>query len=150
VLPARARRRRNAMAAAEPSCRSPLRPHDLSNTLPRSYRISKHHVLPCIPSNLAEHPDAAAAADPLRRLRSPLVLSPRLRPSALVGAPGPPPCHFSAEIRRDLARIPSTAPPPWLRNPIARGIFFSRVDLQSKELFISNLKLLGVSVKLAS
>jgi hypothetical protein len=51
---------------------------------------------------------------------------------------------------RDLAGIPATAPPPWLRDLIARGVFFSRVDLQSKDLFVRNLKLSGVSLKLAS
>jgi hypothetical protein len=74
--------KRHGRRRAELPLHSPLRSRDRSNTLPRSYRSSKPRVLPRIPSNLAGRPDAAAAADPLCRPRSPPTLSPRLRPPA--------------------------------------------------------------------
>jgi hypothetical protein len=63
--------RRHGRRRAELPRPSLLRSCDHSSVLPRSYRSSKAHVLPRISWNLAGRLDAAAAADPLRRPRSP-------------------------------------------------------------------------------
>jgi hypothetical protein len=125
-------RRRNAMAAAKLSCHSAHPFGRVTFPTPCLGPIGAQSIT-CCPAFRRTSPDAQMPRPPptpsvghARRRR----YHPDFDHQRPRGSPWTPPCFFPAELRRDLAGIPVTAPPPWLRDPIARGIFSPRADLQ--------------------
>jgi hypothetical protein len=131
------------MTAARASSyfRSTRRPFGPPSTLLRPHRTSKHRTLPRTSLHLT---GVRAAAEPspraagrTHRCRFRPIPSHQSGPCEHVVIPR----RFSGQERRRARRNPATRAAGLPLDPIARGVFFSRVDLQNRDLFVRNLKL---------
>jgi hypothetical protein len=125
-----------------PSRTNPLSPSPHTSTPPRV--VSRRALPSGSPFGKPSRPGPPWACRP----SSPPPPSPATNGSLVVRRPS---LYSSpAGLRRALAGFEAGPPPATPTDPIARGVLFSRVGLQSRDLLVRNLKLSGASLKRAS